>query len=184
MKHPNVALTAAAFVAVTLSLGGVDAGSSSTLIEGDGMIHCLLDIVGAFQVPCEIVSVNPFHLRGADHPTLQTGATEGVTLTIAWNAETPAATRLNAFMHGNPDCSAITQDANCSVSSVGGESPLILSLPPSAASHFELVASIQLGGGCHWVRGPVNPTVLPTSCDVPPASIVIDQPFHYTWEIR
>ena len=145
--------------------------------SGTGRIYCLLQfaVVG---MPCDA------ELRGADNMTIATGVVESATVTIEWQAETPAAERLQLGLEGNPGC---TSAEVCSIASVVGESPLSVTLHGDGASEHALLATVSLAPVCttHRLLGlPENPPDLDRiRCDTPPFKLVMDQEFRYAWTI-
>lgn len=156
------------------------------IVEDDGMIHCLLNTL-VLEVPCEPDFSSPSWTRGADPMKIRTSEdTSLARLTITWDARSVAAEELSAFMHGNYSCETPEGEPECAVALAAGPSPLVLTFDGGAARDFELVASIHAGGACQYADGPnIGPytTFYPSDCDLPPFELIVDQPFHYKWEI-
>lgn len=177
-------------ILMSLVIGGSLLGSAladdPVVVEGDGMIYCLLHTL-VLEVPCEPDFSSPSWTRGADQMRIRTSEdTSLARLTISWDARSAAADELSAFMHGNYSCETTKGEPACAVALAAGPSPLVLTLDGDAARDFELVASIHAGGACRYEYGPyIGPyvTFYPSDCDLPPFELIVDQPFHYKWEL-
>lgn len=156
--------TLTAVLLVVAFLPAIAADGDPHATSGQGRIACQVTVASVQGFNCA-----PLAPEASGRHALASAERAYVRFTVMWTPTSAWAERLQVELFGNPACHE-SEGPSCVRAVAVGPSPLTVLLEGQAASGTEVSAGVL-----------TEPVCGSAFCDVPPARVIVDQPYSYVW---